>query len=377
VERLKLFDKRSGIWLDEALVYCFWGVQMVAKGFAIDTSNTVYSVITILLAMLAALRILLLDYSPQEIRRAIVIVALAFVVTLVNRETGPVVTALTIVCLKNIDLKNLMKWSFILRGTAFALHFLGVMGGVFEEVVNELGEHDLGFGHSNLAHGEFFLIVASYMLWRGEKFSITDAVIFNVLNLGLYVLTGSKTPMLLVILLQLALVVQKVQGLRKLVWWIGSAAFMLMSAIAILGSFFYYDIFGLLPLSTFDSRFMTGNIIMNNENLTLFGTYVNQWNDLGYIEILYEFGIPWFLFYLIGHTMLIKRAAWRADNALFAYLAVMSLYTMMESYSTSVLYDLGWLYYAHLLFRDTRSSRQTKNGGYKLWPTPSLKLRKQ
>ena len=331
------------------LVIIFWGVQMGAKGFAIDTTNSVYRIISIALVPIAMLKIIFFRYQIKNIIFSLGITLLTVCIAFTNSSTRELIIALSIITFKDIKIDEIMKMTFYVRGGAFLLRIFLCFVGKFDLEQNALGECAFGFGHSNLAHGEFFAIFSSFVLWKLNKIRFYQLVLLNLANITLFIFTQSKTPFILIFMLSFLVMFRDVNKYQKFLKFAVPKAYVSLTVLTILMSLFYYQL-PYRPHNTFFSRFQTAFYMFRFYPINLFGNDVNFLNDLGYVDILFTSGIPWFLFFVIGHTALGGYFAKRSNWVILSYLLIISVYFTMEAYAESVLYNYCWLYYTVLLF---------------------------
>ena len=332
------------------LVALFWGVQMGAKGFAIDTSNTVYHIISLILIPIVMLKIVFNNYNIKTLVRFSTVVFLACSIMMITGDTRALVITISIIALKDIPIEKLMKITFYVRGISFFLRIILCMFGVFDKQINLLGEYAFGFGHSNLAHGEYFCIFVSFLLWKLQSVRLYQLGVLNLVNILLFSFTTSRTPFILGILISAMVILRNKKWFQNTLCLLVPKVFIISFFITVSLSLLYYK----LPFywhSTFLSRFQTAFYMFRIYNLNLFGNFVLFLNDLGYVDILFTFGIPWTLFFIIGHTLLAKYFVECNNYILLSYLFIISMYFVMEAYAESVLYNYCWLYYSVLIFQ--------------------------
>jgi len=106
-----------------------------------------------------------------------------------------------VVAAKDIDVKVCIK--FLLYSTLIstiiimALSMLGICGQVVD--IRDYGRgvvearYQLGFNHANNVQDTLWMLIMLYAIIKGCRFKIYDAVILTIVNIGLYMLTISRT----------------------------------------------------------------------------------------------------------------------------------------------------------------------------------------
>ena len=338
------------IHLAMLLVVLFWGIQVGAKGFAISTANPVYNLISLALVPVAMAKIVFNRYDPKVIIRCGLLFLTAAGIMLTTGDTRALIIALSVLAFKDVSMEKIMGMTFVVRGISFAMRIMLCLAGVLDKEVNDLGECGFGFGHSNLAHGEFFCIFAAFLLWKLKNVNLCQLGLLNLANIALFVFTRSKTPFILVIGMSMMVLMTDQEWFRRFLRICVPNIFVVLSVVTIALSLLYYK----MPLqihATFFSRFQTAFYMFRIYKLNLFGNDVRFLNDLGYVDLLFTFGVPWMLLFVGGHTLLGIYYSKRSNWTMLIYLLIISLYFTMEAYAESVLYNYCWLYYSVLLFK--------------------------
>ena len=341
------------------LVTLFWGIQMGAKGFAIDTTNQIYRYVTNALIPLAIIKIIFGRYDYKFISISTVLLILSFGIMYTTGDTKEMVIVLSIMTFKDVKFDQIMQATFYIRGIFYFLRIILCIIGILDLQKNAIGECAFGFGHSNLAHAEFFMIFTSFILWKLEHIQIKQLAVFNVLNIMLFGYTKSKTPFILITVFSVLILMRKFYGFQKFLKHIVPISYIFLTTTSLILSTMYYR----LPFEihhTFFSRFQTANYMFRLYKFNIFGNVVNFLNDLGYVDMLFAAGIPWFLLFVFGHTALAKYFAKRSNWIMLCYLLIVSIYFVMEAYAESVLYNYCWLYYALLLTHKNSSLEKPK-----------------
>ena len=106
-------------------------------------------------------------------------------------------------------------------------------------------------------------------------------------------------------------------------------------------------------LGTFLSRFNTAANIIRAFHINMFGS-TDVVTDMGYIEILFSYGIIFFALFIFASTKLLKFFMKHEMFVEFSIVFVYAAYTIMESYSASILMNTSLIFMSCLLFKQTK-----------------------
>ena len=196
--------------LQEVLYYAFFGCLLFAKGIGLYEGMTLFNVCIILSLAFIGVKFLLTDYSAVE-WSIILFVMLCSV--LAYKETGEkavIITSLTLVGIKNVPLKRILKVAFAIWTITFygmlIIHLLGWK----EEIVlahNKFGlgfilRHSLGFPHPNVLHISFVIWMALflYLVPKNKKQMMKASIFLLFENIYIFIYSVSITGFLLGIL---------------------------------------------------------------------------------------------------------------------------------------------------------------------------------
>lgn len=332
--------------------FAFWNVQMIAKGFAIDSSNKFYQIILLTLLFLVFITIPHQKWNKSKILIVVILLLFSLLVYVFSHNYNFIIISAIMISIKYIDINSFFKFSFIFRGLSYLINFfIRVIGllplGLY--IYEDRIRYTFGYSHPNLTHGEYFTIVSYYLFYKKGNLTYKEYILILILDYIVYLFTDSRTGFLLVILLLLLNIVLKYVVKLKIINSIIKNIYYFIGIGTVLLSIFYRSLPFLSSFGNFSSRFLTANILIDLSHLNLFGQEFIYGTDLGYVNLLFNYGIISFLFYLIGHSLILKHSINKSKYYLVSYLLIQSIYFILESYGISVLYDLTWIYYSFLL----------------------------
>lgn len=345
--------------LTEICIYIFWGFQMIMKGFAFDSSDTIFKIGIIIIIPIILVKIINDKYTLRELILCLILLMIAILDYYYSKNNTFMILALSIVAFRNIDKTILFRFSFFTRGCTYLLHLILCFIGILD-IGYEAGErvrYTFGYTHANLAQGEIFAILAYYFLSKNGKIKKRYSLFMIVISYFVFLFTNSRTGFLSTILLLVFYYLAQTKWFQFILKMFGRYIFIFLTIICFFLSNYYYAIQWITGFGTFSSRFQTAYFLERMYKITLFGQATTYVSDLGYVNLLYKYGIILFLLFIIGHTVLLYRFIKTERWHLVAYTLVLAIYFVMEGYQISILYNSVWIYYTELLFNKRKENK--------------------
>lgn len=335
--------------------------------------------------LLFALKLLLTDYTKKEWCVIILLEAVAFLSYRITTANDLIRVVTFVAACKNIPLRQMLKYTFyvtLIGCTAIILLAVtGVYGAIsltqaygHESLESTLyigveptpeTRYTLGMGHPNaLACMFLMLVVLGVYVWFAQmKWYIY--LFIMLLNVGVYVLTKSKTGVLIVTayligacaLTYCRLLREKafiyVCGLLVFVFCLGfsldAAACAQRVRDAQWNEFFYWspgDNEHIVVLARID-RFLSGRIVSltnSEKNDGMIQTWsafsepnnMNYYFDMGWVKLFYRYGIVPGTLYIIAQFVLLWLLYKRKDACGLLLFATLAVYTVIEAHLISV-----------------------------------------
>ncbi len=251
----------------------------------------------------------------------------------------------------------------------------------------------LGLGHPNALHCMFFMLLALGIYLYFDKLAWWQYITLFAANLGLFMLTDSKTGFLSSLgTLVLAMALKASKKLQNSTWiyWAAALIIVFCTGISLVFSIAgerYYQTAYLAPFwEKLDNSLMTGRIktaclFAHISHIRLFSAKeLTQPMDLGFVKMLYWYGyVPTFAYTAVT-AWLAFRMRKEKDFKGLLLLTVLTLYTVVESHTVSVFlarnYSLFLLgAYWPRLFGGTGGRESYWWTGFGLWKASGRKLR--
>lgn len=196
--------------LQEMLYYAFFGCLLFAKGIGLYEGMTLFNAFIILSLIFIGVKFLLTDYSVMEWVIIVLVMLCSVLSYLETGEKAVVITAITVLGIKNVPLKRILKVAFgIWTATFYGMLIVHLMGWKEEIVLahNKFGlgfilRHSLGFPHPNVFHISFVIWMALflYLVPQSKKQLIKASVFLFAENIFIFIYSVSITGFLLGIL---------------------------------------------------------------------------------------------------------------------------------------------------------------------------------
>lgn len=250
---------------------------------------------------------------------------------------------------KNIDLRTALKITFYttLAGVAalVALSLTGSLGQVFLETDYGRGgierRYCFGLGHPNALHCMFWalLTLGIYLYWKKLKWY--HCVILELANVGLYLLTVSRTGMaaasVTVFIAMIFCIFPRLQE-KKWVYVAGILCCGICVVFSVGAAVWGYEIPGMEWMDKYlTNRILWSHFWGNSSLWSMFSVPENMiYFDMGFIRLFYWYGIVPAIAYIVGKGYQLFFCMKKKDAAAFLVITMFVLYTVFEAHAVSV-----------------------------------------
>ncbi len=300
---------------------------------------------------LCALKIAMTKYSLKEWLIMAAFFALGAVSYFATERNEIIRIVAFVAAAKDINLKNVMKITFYVTLTGvvclMGLSILGIYGkmtivdGNFRGAGAPLERYCIGLGHPNALHCMFWALVTLGIYLYFERVKWYHLLILEAANIGLYLLTMSRTGMISVTFTVLAALIFSVAPSLKEKRWV-----YVLGGLTVLGCVFFSLVIAKYgyhqgPFSWMD-RFVTGRVrwgyFYGNINMwSLFSVPENvNYFDMGFMRLFYWYGfIPGAVFVLVN-CLQVFWSYRKKDAAALLMIVLFAVYTVFEAHAVSV-----------------------------------------
>lgn len=274
---------------------------------------------------------------------------------LINERDEAVRAVVFIASCKDIELKKIIKLTFITTLSGCVLLILLSVTGIYGKVavVADYGRdgietrYTLGMGHPNAFHCMMWMVMTLAIYCYASEMKWYHYILTVIGNIFVYVLSDSNTSMLLATVMILAIMVLRYSNyLRNASWVYWSAAVIVIGCIA-------FSIYGAYVGNGYgDSNSFMYKLdkVLNGRyeycykveaarlvNWKLFAAPQNQeYFDAGFVRAFYWYGIIPGALYCIMHLYLIWSSYRNKDYVLMVMIVAFSIYNLMEAHFVSV-----------------------------------------
>lgn len=305
---------------EEFLYILFFAIMLVVKGIGLYDGQTIYNCMITLAIGILLLKMCATRYKPIEYIFLIVVSIFVGTVYLKCKEKGVIICTLTVLGMKNVSVKKVMRvgmwvWGItVIVNMVFHTLFLEQSGYQVHEKLGlgHIFRWDLGFSHPNVLHIAYFTLVSYvvYNIWNAYEWK--EFFILMAGNIYVFLYSVSYTGIFVVtIFLCVALYLKKRQLLNKVECILIELLFPLTLALSFLSCFILPErIFNILN-KFFSTRLSLARYFLVRENLSLFGKSVAELTthqltmDNSYIFSLIIYGCVLFSVMVLGYLALI------------------------------------------------------------------------
>ena len=347
---------------NEIPIYIFFAIISLCKGFDLTNNSKLYLCLYILGVIILLCKVVKDSYTIKEIVAIGILLFNSSFIFLVGHNPTPLFAVIAITCLKNVNLKNVIKVIFYTKLVSWVIMvFLSGTGFIennfilhYRESIGMTKRFCFGYSHPNLVHIHFFNLVMMYWYLYIKDKKIIPSIIIICLNLFLYKFTISRTSfyMINMFILYELLFDKKLSNKVsiKKIFQYSSIIFLITSlALALL---YNYNFF-VRKLDVI----LTGRIFYSSELITkhpipLIGnlSYENFLIiDNSYFSILYNGGII-FTLILIYYFFKVGKYLFNKNDKDLKFFAFYCLFCSIENMFLNPVFNFTLLFFSYVLF---------------------------
>ena len=348
----------------KALFYIFWTLLLIGKGLGMTSSNPAMVAITWVATVFAISKLIATKWKKQELVISGILLILGLLVFIKTRDAAVLLTIMSICAAKDIDLRKLFRYSFWLKFGMFFVRTSLALANVIDRQV--LVRYDsgnihtvryaLGYGQPNATHYTLFVIyVLLFLSYKNLKTWMF--ILLELYNIFIFSYTNSRAGFLMASLLVLCVWAIKSKVIYKIFKSFGKSlcySYPFLAVLSFATPYFINTLMKYEGLGTFLSRFKTGTAILTTNILTLFGNG-NIKTDYGFVFIGFQYGLVVLLVYILANTALMKKFFRQRYYIEFFIVLIYAIYTIVESYSASILMNTSLILLSILLYGWFRS----------------------
>ena len=313
----------------ELSYYLFFALMIFAKGIGLDSGNRFYYILSGAACVFVGIKVILTQYRMREIAAMVLLCAIAFAAYRNSGRLGIVLSVLTIIGLKGMDVRKLFRMGALVYGCSFAFTVVAAKFGVIGNplVVHEKGGMELirwGMGYStgNIFHVSYFMLAVLFCYTWGRRYNQKRMLGLLAGNLLVFLYTLSYTWVLVTVFYLLLdyYAVKREAYCRAEGAKISAAERVLCQfplPLCLLFSFgapflLEYPVMQKLN-DMLQARLSYSAYYLQNQPITFLGTRMkdvpNFWviMDNGYVYFFMTFGVAAFVLFCAGYAVVIWR----------------------------------------------------------------------
>lgn len=311
---------------------------------------------------LCAVKLVLTKYNIKEWLLILFFFLIGFISYKVTGRNEVVRFIAFIAASKNINRNTTLK--FVLFTTLFGvsvlitLSTLGIFGDTYlaADFGRNIGvekRYCLGLGHPNALHCMFWALLSLLVYLFLEKLKWWHYAFLGIFDLGLFILTDSRTGFLVSLLVIICGIIYSINPSIKNKKWIYVSGVLLLFAcvsFSIDAATYngYFDAESRPIMAWIDvkmtGRVFEGGITGSIEKWSLFSDLkVKGYTDMGYIKLFHWYGIIPACLYLISILLLIRYSYKKRNASELILICSFSIYTLVEAHAISPYFGRNYL----------------------------------
>lgn len=386
--------------LPELLYYCYFAIMLTAKGFGLYGGQKLYTVSLIAGALLIVLKLVFTRHTLLEWVIIVLLGILGVCIYIHSDEMAILILIATVVGMKDVDVKRVMKLGCVIWTITFAISMLMALLGLRTDIFRaqeKLGlghiiRWSLGQPHPNVLQIAFILLCA-FILYlnkpKGKKLIIYTLIMF-IGNVYIFIYSLSYTGMMLAcfyLAFNLYLSFRKPGVLSGAETALGVILVPVCAAFSVLGPIVFTGKLWDICNKVLNTRFNIAKQYMGLNPVSLFGSgYCNELPpdlnnlDCSYVFALMHYGIIFFVIFFAAYVALIVyliKKDRRSELGIVIALCVAAVsepFFVNSSFKNISLVFLGEALYVFTAYIGSAASESLKE--YKTFTLPTGKIEK-
>lgn len=368
--------------LGELFYYLYFAILLTAKGIGLIEGQTLFSIAILLACGCFAVKMVLTKYTAKELVIVSILGLLFLVAFLQSGEKGILFAGMTILGIKDVDIKKVFKMGFGIWCCTFfgivLIHLFGVSNDlIFAHKKLGLGyvlRYSLGFPHPNVLQISYVTWMAFFLyLWQPKtkkQWAVMGLLLFGNCYFFLYSISYTGIILATIYLVGYCyFTMRKSFGkLEKILIQLvlpACALFSILGPVLIKGKLF--DVFNKI----LNTRFTLSNYFLTHQPILLFGGELveapdHYGIDCSYVNCLLLYGVILFVLIMAGYFFLVRQCVWQERRRELAMLTgffiagISEPFLFNSSFKNLTLLFLGGYFYELL-------GRWSESDGISIW----------
>lgn len=319
---------------------------------------------------------------PKSIKDYLIFILLGCVGVIVTIKSGDnriLWLAIVLISARNINIRKCIYLTYLVTCICVSIFIcIYFINNIFNLnlYVNNTSNY-FGLGHHNTCHNYFVIISSLFIFNNFDRINLKNLLFLQVLNVGLFTITGSRSGFLTFFVATLVLMYcesklfnQKYLKYFVICLLVGIGLLIICPLIYEPNSIMEF----INNVST--GRIAQANVYYNNFGIHLFGSYLDvlyvdnpQWYlDIGYLKLLLNNGIISFMFFIIGYLYLLFISMKKHLFSMFYLILIVLINLCFENVYTYVFFNVSILFFTKILYQhDFKFINKKINGLMKIY----------
>lgn len=356
-------------------VYLFYIVMSICKGINLTKDSVIYIILFIGCLIMLFYKIKEEKYNIKELVRVVVLLLIGGIIYITGRNTTPLFFIIAICCLKNINIREVIKLIFYTKLVCLILMIFLTSTGILENKylihmrlgLGQTKRYYFGYSHPNLTQMHLLSLTIMFYYLYNKKISFTIDIISLILNYVLYKFTYSRTSLYLcIVFIIFSIISRHFPKVKKIGAYIGKHSFFILFSITMLLTISYSS----SSITQKINEYLTGriyywNILYQNFSIPIIGkldyeSNVNIIIDNGYLGLLYQGGLLLTIYMCIVNFKISKKFYKEKKYEELIAMLFINLFCITEDFYMIPVINFISLYYSEVIF-DNKKERLLNN----------------
>lgn len=353
-------------------IYLYFFSIFLCKGFNMQSDNFIYLAIYLLGLVLVFIKMINDKYKLKEILFILLFILLGVVIYFYSKNITPLFFFISLSCLKNVDLKEIIKIMFYSSLGTFLIMIISSLVGIIPNnvyLINRSGtllaRYCFGYSHPNIAHMQYLIVVVLFFYVYDIKTIMPSVVIF-ILNYILYKYTGSRTAFYLIdAFLIYQVIFKNKKPVEIFIKYFSKYSFVLFLIFSLVTASLYNSNLYIQKLDqVFTGRIWYSKLLLESYTVPLFGreSYGSILFDNSYFYLIYKCGIVFTLLYALLMYLLVKYCIKNELKKELFYILFFNIFCLTENVFLSINFNFINLFFAYVVFSNTKKKINNDEG---------------
>lgn len=353
------------------LVELFIAINSFFKGMGINSDNKIYLITISIIFILAISSKLSRDkFTFKELRYLLSLVLIGIINYIVNNSSVILLTSLTLILLKNIDINKCLKVVLISRVLGYLTLILGIVTGIIKQqeiIMWRINQFIVRGTFNNMSPNilqlNLVIIILLIIYLYRDKLNVFEYTCMAIINYALYRYTFSRTGMIIGMLtIIMGYSLAYLPFTRKWIMIPAKYSYIFLCLFS-LGISKFYNGGSLEKLDIlFNGRLSYMHALVGEYKIPFFGmnkSYFTNINiDNGFIDLLYAGGIIAFL--LISYLIISESKILYKEKDYYSLMIILliSLYSLSESFLPNIFVNISLFFLAWRIYQVPKEEKE-------------------